>query len=326
MNLSAPVPTAPQWPETAAAPAAAAMRISICIATYRRPDRLRLLLNDLAAQQRPPMEVVVVDNDADGSARPVVDAARDGGLPFALRYAIQPLKNVAITRNRSVALAHGNWLAFIDDDERAPGAWLASLAAAAARFDADAVLGPVLPVLPDAAPQWLRRGHFYDWARLPSGTVVPVRLLRFGNVLLRAQVLATQSEVFDPAYGLTGGEDGDLLARLTQAGARITWCDEAVVTEPVEPARLSLRWLLLRALRGGQDFARHVLAGRHGPATSGRRLRLLLRALVQMFAAGVLAVLCLPFGRHRCAHWLTRVAANFGKLTAFAGLHYREYA
>lgn len=328
MNLPAPIEllTVLRCPAMAATATAATMRISVCIATYRRPDRLRALLDDLAAQQRLPQEVIVVDNDAEGSARSVVDAARDKGPPFALHYEIQPLKNVAITRNRSVALAQGNWLAFVDDDERAPPAWLADLAAAAVRFDADAVLGPVLPVLPQTAPHWLRRGRFYDWTRLHTGTVVPVRLLRFGNVLLRAEVLLTQAQVFDPAYGLTGGEDGDLLARLTQAGARIVWCDEALVTEPVEAARMSLRWLLLRALRGGQDFARHVLAGRHGPATSGRRLRLLLRALLQMFAAGLLAALCLPLGRHRCAYWLTKAAANFGKLTAFAGLHYREYA
>ncbi|WP_281784613.1 glycosyltransferase family 2 protein [Sinimarinibacterium flocculans] len=328
MNMPAPIEllTALRCPTPAATTTAATMRISVCIATYRRPERLRVLLDDLIVQRRPPHEVIVVDNDAEGSARAVVDVARGRGLPFALHYEIQPQKNVAITRNRSVALAQGNWLAFVDDDERAPPAWLGDLAAAAARFDADAVLGPVLPLLPDSAPPWLRRGRFYDWARLPTGSVVPVRLLRFGNVLLSAEVLLTQAQVFDPAYGLTGGEDGDLLARLTQAGARIVWCDEASVTEPVEAARMSLRWLLLRALRGGQDFARHVLAGRHGPATRGRRLRLLLRALLQMLAAGLLAVLCLPLGRHRCAHWLTKATANFGKLSAFAGLHYREYA
>ena len=111
-----------------------------------------------------------------------------------------------------------------------------------------------------------------------------------------------------------------------QAGGRIVWCDEAVVEEPVEAARLSLRWLLLRSLRGGQDFARHVLAGRHGPVTAMRRAQLFLRALVQALAAGAFALLCLPLGRHRAAHWLTKASANLGKLSTFAGWHYREYA
>ena len=302
------------------------MNISVCIATHRRPERLRALLDDLAQQQRLPQEVVVVDNDAAGSARSVVESAQAADAPFPIHYDIQAQKNLALTRNRTVALAQGDWLAFIDDDERAPPEWLDRLTDAAARFEVEGVLGPVEPVLPAAAPAWLHRGRFYHWVRMNTGTIVPINQLRFGNVLLSAALLRTQTPVFDPAYGLTGGEDGDLLARLVQKGAHIIWCDDAVVTEPVEPSRLSLRWLLLRSLRGGQDFARHVLAGRHGSVTASRRTRLFLRAFAQMTAAGALAPLCLPLGRHVAAHWLTKAAANLGKLSAFVGLHYHEYA
>jgi succinoglycan biosynthesis protein ExoM len=130
---------------------------------------------------------------------------------------------------------------------------------------------------------------------------------------------------FDPAYGLTGGEDGDMLARLAQRGMRIVWCDEAFVTEPVEKSRLNLLWLLRRSMRGGQDFARHSLAGRFG-RRSAERLRLFLRALFQLVIAGVFAAVVLPFGRHHAAYWLTKASANFGKLTIFMGWHYKEYA
>lgn len=302
------------------------MRISVCISTYNRLTRLRLVLDDLAAQSRPPFEVIVVDNDPAGSARSVVVAVNSASPPFTVRYDIQPEKNIALTRNRTVTLAQGEWLAFIDDDERAPVTWLEGLATAAERFGADVVLAPVVPLLPATAAPWLQRSGLYEWPRLPTGTVVPIRLMRFGNLLLRADILQSQSVIFDPAYGLTGGEDGDFLARLAQAGARVIWCDEAIVTEPVEPARQSLRWLLLRALRGGQDYARHVLAGRHGKPTAARRIRLLIRAFAQLLTAGLLALLCLPFGRHWAARWLSKASANLGKVSTFAGLHYQEYA
>jgi succinoglycan biosynthesis protein ExoM len=302
------------------------MNISVCIATYRRPERLCALLDDLAQQRLPPMEVVVVDNDGAASANAIIDAARAAGGPFPIRYSVQSFKNLALTRNRTVTLASGDWLAFVDDDERAPPDWLERLVDAATRFDADGVLGPVVPVVPATAAAWLRRGRFYEWLRLPTGTIVPRNLLRFGNVLLKATLLRTQDPVFDPRYGLTGGEDGDLLTRLVQGGGRIVWCDEAIVEEPVESARLSLRWLLLRSLRGGQDFARHALAGRYGPASALVRAQLFGRSLAQMLIAGALALLCLPLGLHLAARWLTKAAANLGKLSAFLGLHYREYA
>ena len=43
--------------------------ISVCIATYRRAERLAAVLDDLTRQTRVPDEVVVVDNDAAASAR-----------------------------------------------------------------------------------------------------------------------------------------------------------------------------------------------------------------------------------------------------------------
>lgn len=301
------------------------MNISICIATYRRPVRLAALLDDLVQQQRRPDEVVVVDNDASGSARAVVVLRVAAGCPFPIRYAIQPVKNISITRNRSVALASGDWLAFIDDDERAEPRWLDTIATVATGYAADGALGPVEPVIPHAAPAWIRRGGFYRWARMATGTRVPVNKLRFGNVLLRAALLREMPEAFDPAYGLTGGEDGDLLVRLVQAGAHIVWCDEAVVLEPVEASRLSMRWLLLRALRGGQDYARHRLAGRHGHLGTAARLRFVLRALGQAAAAALLAVVVLPAGRHHSAAWLVKLAANIGKLSMLLGWHYHEY-
>jgi succinoglycan biosynthesis protein ExoM len=299
--------------------------ISVCIATYRRLERLEALLSDLSRQQLLPSEVIVVDNDAEGTARAVVERCLAARPPFPIRYDIQPRKNIALTRNRTVELASREWLAFVDDDERAPDSWLAGLAAAVCEHAADGVLGPVDPVVPEDAPRWIRRGHFYDFPRMKTGTVAPPNQLRFGNLLLRAAALKSMDVMFDPAYGLTGGEDGDLLSRMTLAGARIIWCDEAIVHEPVEHSRLNLKWLLRRALRGGQDFARHTLSGRYGPRTAGH-VRLFGRALLQVIAAAGLAIVLLPLGRHHAAHWLTKASANVGKLSIFLGWHYREYA
>jgi succinoglycan biosynthesis protein ExoM len=299
--------------------------ISVCVATYRRPGRLAALLADLSRQTLLPNEVIIVDNDEAGSAAGVVEECRRSRPPFLLHYAIQPVKNISITRNRTVELAGQDWLAFVDDDERAPDFWLARLAAAAAHHEAAGVLGPVEPIVPSAAPAWIRRGRFYDFPRMRSGVVVPPNRLRFGNVLLLAEPLKALGAPFDPAYGLTGGEDGDLLSRLALGGLKIVWCDEASVHEPIEKSRLTLKWLLRRSLRGGQDFARHTLTGRYGPR-SANRLRLFVRALLQLIAAAGIAILVLPLGRHHAAHWLTKASANMGKLSIFMGLHYREYA
>ncbi|HUN92070.1 MAG TPA: glycosyltransferase family 2 protein [Burkholderiaceae bacterium] len=302
------------------------MKISLCIATHRRPDRLGALLDDITRQELLPAEVIIVDNDAAGSARAVVEEKIAAKPPYPIHYAIQPQRGIAITRNMTVAMASGDWLAFLDDDERAPAAWLRQMVEAAAAYRADGVLGPVVPVVPDDAPAWIRRGTFYDFPRMKSGEVVPLNRMRFGNVLLRGEPMRAEPGPFNPAYGLMCGEDGDLLSRMANHGARIVWADEAIVHEPVEAKRLSLHWLLQRALSGGQEFARKTLSGTYGTVTLARRVRLFFVALAQMAVAAGLAAASLPAGRHQAVKWLVKASANFGKLSVFWGWRYNEYA
>lgn len=295
------------------------MTVSVCIPTYRRNELLLALLEDLARQERIPEEVVVVDNDAAGGARTTVDGFRSTCPPFVLRYAVQPERNIAMTRNRSVELATGDWLAFIDDDERAPPQWLRLLFDTAKTHGVDGVLGPVVPVVPEGAPGWIRRGHFYDSARHKTGVCVPLNCLRFGNVLLRGELVRSLHPPFNPIFGLGAGEDTDLLVRLCLGGACVVWCDEAAVTEPIVPKKLSLRWLLVRSAAGGQDFARKSVSGEYGPVGLRRRVVFYARVFAQLWIALGLVPLSYLAGRHHAAHWLVKASGNFGKLSILWG-------
>jgi succinoglycan biosynthesis protein ExoM len=300
--------------------------IGVCISTYRRVERLASLLEDLSRQSLPLAEVIVVDNDAAGTARTIVEQHRKRVNAYPILYDIQPERSISLTRNRTVELSTAQLLAFIDDDERAPATWLSQLMTAMQHYSADAVLGPVLPVVPETAPMWIRRGRFYDFPRFGTGEVVPLNRMRFGNILLNGARLRQEPVPFDPAFGLGAGEDSDLLIRLARKGAKIIWCDEAVVMEPVVLARLSLRWLLQRALGGGQTFARMMMSGRYGPVGFTDRLEFIFRPLAQLVIASLLTILSLPFGRHHAAAWLVKASANLGKLSAFWTWRYQEYA
>lgn len=300
-------------------------QITVCMATFQRNGRLRAVLDDLARQDRLPDQVVVVDNDPTGAARPVLEEYRASGVPFRVEYDVQPVPNISITRNRTVQMASGDWIAFIDDDERTTPEWLRELLSAAERYKADGVLGPVEPKVPTDAPRWIRRGRFYDFAHQPEGAEVPLNCMRFGNVLLRADLLRKEAQPFDPRYGLTAGEDADLLVRLVHKGARIVWTERAPVTEPVEPKRLSLRFLALRALAGGQGFARYTLDGGYRPVGPTDRILFMLQSLMQLLVAALLTLVSLPFGRHHVAAWFIKACANFGKLSVLWGWRYHPY-
>lgn len=298
---------------------------SVCICTYRRPDRLRLLLADLAAQTRTPDEIVVVDNDADGSARQTVEAFGQSSA-FPVRYEIQPEKNISLTRNRAMKLASGEWLALLDDDERAPPHWLATLLDCAERYQAGCVIAPVHCQEPVTAPEWIKKGRFYAQPRYVTGTVITRNVIGLGNVLLKAEWIRDMAVPVDPSYGLTGGEDLEFIARLERAGCKLVWCEEALVTEDVEPSRLTAQWILRRSLRTGQTYARLVLDGGFEPVGPLGRFRFLLQSAAQMVVAVLLGLLSLPLGRHRSVYWLGRAYANYGKLSLLWGSRYQEYA
>lgn len=299
--------------------------VSVLICTYQRPGQLALLLADLAAQTRLPQEVVVVDNDASASARQTVERFAETA-PFPLSYDVQPQKNISITRNRTVARATGVWLAFIDDDERAPPHWLESLLQTAVQYQAAGAQAPVIYRLPDDAPGWLSGADHYGAPREPTGTTVSANRAWINNTLIRASALADVEGPFDEVFGLTGGEDSDMLARLIGRGHKLVWCDEAPVVEPVAESRMRLKWLLLRAMRGGQDYATHWKRGLFGQPGPLGRVGFVFMSCVKLLAGLLGALLALPFGAHHSVSLLRRAAANVGKLSALFGFRYQEYA
>jgi GT2 family glycosyltransferase len=102
---------------------------SIVIATFERPAELRVTLESIAAQTRPPARVVVVDSSRDERSREIALAAR---LPLDYERAVQP--SAARQRNQGAALVTTPLIAFLDDDVFVHAETFGKIAAV---FDAD---------------------------------------------------------------------------------------------------------------------------------------------------------------------------------------------
>jgi GT2 family glycosyltransferase len=112
------------------------VRVTLVIATRRRPESLRATLASLARCEPLPAEVLVVDGDEAGSAGPIAEEAR-GLLGVPVGYVRSPA-GLTRQRNAGVRAAGGDVVAFADDDvEFAPG----TFAALAAAYDDPAVVG-----------------------------------------------------------------------------------------------------------------------------------------------------------------------------------------
>jgi succinoglycan biosynthesis protein ExoM len=181
-------------------------------------------------------EVIVVDNDSLRSAEETVRLFQSSSA-LKIVYACEPEQNIALARNRAIQNASGNFVAFIDDDEYPTKEWLSKLYHTIMAYKADGALGPVIPFFPNGTPQWLKKGNIFNRRRFRTGTRLTTRDTRTGNVLLNMGILPRGEAYFDPAFGLTGGEDVDFFGRQIKAGRVFVWCDEAEVYETVPPER-----------------------------------------------------------------------------------------
>lgn len=243
--------------------------IDICVCTFRRPH-LAETLRSIAALEvsDAQVRVIVSDNDATPSARPLVDeVART--FPFPITYLHSPAANISIARNACLEAVGAQYLAFVDDDETVSPRWLAHLLQAAEATGADAVLGPVKAIYAPTSPGWLIEGDFHSTA--------PVRVrgsIRTGytcNVLVRWKPPVSVLR-FDLALGKSGGEDTDFFYRLSDLGGLIVDAPEALVYEPVPDSRADMRWLLNRRLRAGQTHGMRLNAAAGGPTLAAAGL------------------------------------------------------
>jgi succinoglycan biosynthesis protein ExoM len=297
--------------------------VAICIPTYERPGLLGELLRSLTLLRIDGLaiRVVVVDNDARGGAAPVAKQFATS-LP-GLVYEVEPQRGISAARNHLVAVAArigADYLAFIDDDERADPSWLANLVRAAGDHAADAVGGPVLPEYDRDVPRWVREGGFFDRPRHRTGE--RMLLIRTGNLLIRRAWLARLEGPFDRRFDLTGGGDSHLLERLFRLGARMVWCDEALVYERVPASRGNARWILER--RFGVGMAAYQRPYLLDP-TPQRRAVQAARAIRKTRRGMVMLPPSLIRGRAATVRALGDCAMGIGGLLGLAGLSHHRY-
>ncbi len=238
--------------------------IAICIATYQRPELLDALLRSLKACSVPrdySVELRIIDNDAQGSARERVEAFRADAAQYdRISYTIEPRQNIAHARNRAIELGEVGAYIFVDDDETVHPNWLVDLVRCAERTQADAVFGPVSAKLDSKHNGWQARGGFFEKEVASSGSVINWRATRTSNTLVRGEWFHTRDFRFDSALGRSGGSDSHLFARMATCDAHYVSCREAIVEEFVPANRATFNWLWKRAYRDGLIYERNLKA------------------------------------------------------------------
>jgi succinoglycan biosynthesis protein ExoM len=299
------------------------MHIAICVATFNRPRLLENLLSGIAELRFPKagvpeITVIVVDNDASGTAK---NGCRKAAFPWRLQYVREPKRGIAEARNRALKeIGDADFLAFIDDDEVPGTLWLDELLSAQANFHSDVVAGPVFPSFTEEVPEWIREAGFF--VRPAHLTGDSLAYCSTGNALVARNVFDRVGG-FDDRFQFTGGEDLQFFTRVRLAGFNIVWSREAVVIETVSSDRANLGSLLRRAYTGGNSYAlvESSLDGR-----AYLRFMRFMKACARILEGSLKACASLLTGRVVTAvRALRSICSGVGMLTGLSGLRNESY-
>ena len=209
------------------------VRVSCVIATHLRPTLLRYALATVAGQSRRPDEVLVVDDVGPTGHRPTIEAVKAAAAAgLAVRHVPNPAgTGASSSRNLGAAVATGDVLAFLDDDDLWSPAYLQT-ALTVLRVGAH-----------DAVVTWITRFRVVGGATRDGGHVEVRDGRRVAEGLVASDVVARNPGVTGsnlvvtrPCFDAIGGfdeclpvsNDKDLFWRLLRHGARY-----AVVTRPL---------------------------------------------------------------------------------------------
>ena len=202
--------------------------LAIGVITLKRPESLTRLLAGIAAQtfeqtEKPEITVVVVDNDAAGSARPVCDEAVKNGLKIS--YILEAKLGIPIARNRVLD-------GLPDNAELPCENWLESLILTQAGTSAAIVMGAIEAILPEGTPDWVKRGGFFnrrrfiDRATLTEGAT--------NNCLVMIGPIRNNGLRFDEKMRYSGGTDTLFFRQAAALDMSIVWSPAALVREIIK--------------------------------------------------------------------------------------------
>ncbi|MGD0698879.1 MAG: glycosyltransferase [Trebonia sp.] len=241
--------------------------VSVVVCTRDRPDSLLAVLRGLTALHYQPYEIVVVDN-APGSDAAEQLVRREFGTDPRVRYVREPRPGLSSARNRGIAEAAADIVAFTDDDVRIDRWWLDGIVRGfRAGPDVGAVTGLIATAEIENAEQlyFHLREHWgtncerrvYDLAEHRDGS--PLYPYSVGTIGAGANFAISRAVIkeiggFNEALGAGtpagGGEDLNMFMRILLSGHSIVYEPSAIVSH-VHRATLEALSRQMRAYGSG---------------------------------------------------------------------------
>ena len=228
--------------------------ISVC--TCKRPKMLKdalLSVNTIKVPENINVEVLVVDNDENCSAKNII-AEIIGNYKFKLHYFVEPKRGIANARNRvldeAVNLGASHILFFDDDELIQENCLIEHINYYNSNPDAVIISGPTINKFDESYPEYVKK-HMVFKQHTTKKTGLIRENCAAGNVFFPVSVASNYGLKFSNEYIFMGGEDGEFFSRASKAGFTIVWNNDAIIYEVVPPARANIKYILKKCYYNG---------------------------------------------------------------------------
>ena len=252
------------------------MDLSLVLCTWNNCRRLAVTLDALAHCAIPDglrWELVLVDNNCTDDTERVAASFSDR---VPLLYVREPRQGLSRARNAGLGAASGEFVLFTDDDVRPCSAWIATYWECYRSRPTGFLFGGPIDsefegARPDeellsAAPPSVA-GLDYGVEERVIADESPFVSANWGcprEILLRLGGFDVEKGL-DPSCGrVRGGEETDLMQRLSQRGWRALYLPQARLAHFVPASKCTLQHILARAEAGGLDMGMAQRNATHG--------------------------------------------------------------
>ncbi len=223
--------------------------ITVIICTYNRSELLQKALNSLVNQdaKNVDFEVLVIDNNSTDNTKDIVKSFY---RKLNLRYVFEKKQGLSNARNRGVAEASGEFLAFVDDDAILPSDWLRQLSFVIKKYNPSIFGGPIFPYYNHKKPKWFL--DKYEIRKISNNKrfLKKTEFLSGSNMVFHYKIFQ-RIGYFKTDFGMLGkkislGEESELLARAHKSNVRIFYVPNLYVLHFTPLYKMSVLYMAER--------------------------------------------------------------------------------
>lgn len=236
------------------------MLISVVVCTYNRCGLLEQVMKTLTSQTLlgDQFEILVIDNNSKDNTPTVVAHIIKEKPKISIRYILETKQGLSHARNRGWNEAKGEYIAYIDDDCKAPKQWLEVAKRIIDQYSPAIFGGPYYAFYNSPKPKWFKDSYASHTLGEKSHPIGHDEFVSGGNIFFRKSLLQKIGG-FDPKLGMMGnkiayGEETALqiYARDSMPNELIYYDPELYVYHLVRPEKMSLKWILRQQFSHGR--------------------------------------------------------------------------